>query len=313
DGGVFTWTPTEAQGPGVFTATVRVSDGNLSDSETFSITVNEINTAPVLAPLADQTIMLGATVSFTATAADTDLPANPLTFTLGPGSVGSITVSGDFTWTPTAAGVYTAAIRVSDGELSDAAIITITVTEEPVYTLRIATAGDGQGTVTPGLGVHEYLSGATALVTATAQADSDFAGWTGACSGAAPTCTVWMDSDKVVTATFALKAGNHAPVANAGADQTVGPGASVTLDGSASSDPDGNWPLTYFWQQTGGPAVSFTPTVSRTTFSAPETATVLTFTLVVTDNLGLAAPTPDTVVITVEPHALYLPLVLRNP
>ena len=41
--GVFTWTPTEAQGPGVFNVTVRVTDdgaGNLDDFEFIRITVN---------------------------------------------------------------------------------------------------------------------------------------------------------------------------------------------------------------------------------------------------------------------------------
>jgi ubiquitin len=43
--GVFTWTPTEAQGPGVYSVTVRVTDDGdpaLSDTETIQITVAEI-------------------------------------------------------------------------------------------------------------------------------------------------------------------------------------------------------------------------------------------------------------------------------
>lgn len=47
---------------------------------------------------------------------------------------------------------------------------------------------------------------------------------------------------------------NHPPAANAGADQTVNGGSLVTLDGSASFDPDSD-PLTYSWLQTAGPLV----------------------------------------------------------
>ena len=54
--GVFTWTPTETQGPGTFDVTVRVTDDGtpaLDDIETITITVNEINEAPVLAAIGD--------------------------------------------------------------------------------------------------------------------------------------------------------------------------------------------------------------------------------------------------------------------
>jgi hypothetical protein len=37
--GVFTWTPTEVQGPGTFNFTVRVSDGDLADDQPVSVTV----------------------------------------------------------------------------------------------------------------------------------------------------------------------------------------------------------------------------------------------------------------------------------
>ena len=52
--GAFTWTPTEAQGPGGYAVTVRVTDdgtGALWDAETFTVTVNEVNVAPVLAAI----------------------------------------------------------------------------------------------------------------------------------------------------------------------------------------------------------------------------------------------------------------------
>ena len=45
---MFTWTPTEAQGPGSYTFDVVVSDGSLTDAETITVTVSEVNVAPVL-------------------------------------------------------------------------------------------------------------------------------------------------------------------------------------------------------------------------------------------------------------------------
>jgi uncharacterized repeat protein (TIGR01451 family) len=106
---------------------------------------------------------------------------------------------------------------------------------------------------------------------------------------------------------------NQPPLANAGLAQTVNTNALVTLDGSGSNDPDGHLPLTYGWTQTGGPAVTLSnPAAVAPTFSAPSNSAVLTFTLAVTDSLGLSGPTSDEVVITVEGCNIYLPLVVRQ-
>ncbi|MBN1180466.1 MAG: PKD domain-containing protein [Anaerolineae bacterium] len=102
------------------------------------------------------------------------------------------------------------------------------------------------------------------------------------------------------TSQITITVTNQPPEADAGSNQNMPVGAVVTLDGSGSSDADHNLPLGYGWQQTGGPAVSFDPALSVTTFSAPGAPTVLTFTLSVTDSLGLADATPDEVVVTIE-------------
>src|SRR5207249_83358 len=50
--GVFSWTPSEEQGPGVYPITVRVTDtGNPAKSaaRTFTVTVNDFNLPPLLA------------------------------------------------------------------------------------------------------------------------------------------------------------------------------------------------------------------------------------------------------------------------
>jgi hypothetical protein len=89
---------------------------------------------------------------------------------------------------------------------------------------------------------------------------------------------------------------NALPVASAGVPQTVLSGATVTLEGSGS-DSDGTV-QTYTWTQTSGPAVTLSSTsVARPTFTAPvvTSTTLLTFSLVVTDNNGAssAAATAD--------------------
>jgi hypothetical protein len=104
---------------------------------------------------------------------------------------------------------------------------------------------------------------------------------------------------------------NRPPTAAAAAPQTIHTGAIGMLDGSGSHDPE-NDPLTYRWTQVGGPSVNFTTDVRVTTFTAPFSAAVLTFTLAVTDTLGLPDPTPAQVVITVERYHLYLPLVIQG-
>ncbi len=118
-----------------------------------------------------------------------------------------------------------------------------------------------------------------------------------------------MDESNNVAVAEIAQPVNRAPTADAGADQTVHPGDTVTLDGSGSTDPDGD-ALVYRWTQTGGAAVTFTPNLSVTTFTAPTQTGALTFTLTVTDTGGLSHA--DSVVITVAPHRIYLPLVLRQ-
>jgi hypothetical protein len=90
---------------------------------------------------------------------------------------------------------------------------------------------------------------------------------------------------------FALRSAsvNTPPTANAGPDQNVAPGSTVTLTGLGSSDPDAGDTRTYAWTQTAGPAVTLSSsTAAQPTFTAPAVVggTSLTFSLVVTDNHG---------------------------
>ena len=94
---------------------------------------------------------------------------------------------------------------------------------------------------------------------------------------------------------------NNPPVADAGPDQTAIDGSLVTLDGTGSSDPDGD-SITYSWTQTSGTNVTLSnATIANPTFVAPSTTEeiMLGFSLVVND--GLLDSLPDSVVITVSP------------
>jgi predicted RNA-binding protein with TRAM domain len=94
---------------------------------------------------------------------------------------------------------------------------------------------------------------------------------------------------------------NLPPTANAGPDQAVNEGVTVTLDGSNSSDPD-NDISSYQWNQTGGLSVSLSNTsAARPTFTAPNvgpSGESLTFQLTVTDSGGLQST--DTCIVNVS-------------
>ncbi|NQX02684.1 tandem-95 repeat protein, partial [bacterium] len=145
--GVFAWTPTEAQGPGSPSFTVRVSDGNLTHDRLVNVTVNEVSTAPVLAVIPAQTVSEGVLLTFTAAATDADLPANTLTYSLINAPVGSSIVAstGVFAWTPTEAqgpGSFTFTVQVSDGNLTDDQPVSVTVTSA-LPSPEVDTDGDG--------------------------------------------------------------------------------------------------------------------------------------------------------------------------
>ena len=96
---------------------------------------------------------------------------------------------------------------------------------------------------------------------------------------------------------------NRAPIASAVAPQSVDEFAAVTLDGSASSDPDAGTTLTYAWTQTAGTMVTIAnATMEQAGFDAPDvlaanTPETLTFQLSVSDG---SLTNTDTVDITVN-------------
>ena len=99
--GVISWTPSEGQGPGLTTFTTIVTDNGtppLSATNSFTVTVNEVNSAPVLPDQSNRMIAELTTLTVTNTATDEDLPANVLIYQLvSPPAGASISASGVIT------------------------------------------------------------------------------------------------------------------------------------------------------------------------------------------------------------------------
>ena len=146
--GDFSWTPTEAQGPGTYTFDVCVSDGSLVDCETISVTVSEVATAPRAVPdvydVLVNSILLVAAPGVLANDSDADIPADTLTAILDTATTHGLLVlypDGSFTYTPEAmwSGIDTFTYRVYDGtSYSEVVSVTITVNLLKVYLLIIS-------------------------------------------------------------------------------------------------------------------------------------------------------------------------------
>ena len=91
---------------------------------------------------------------------------------------------------------------------------------------------------------------------------------------------------------------NKAPNANAGTNQTVNEGSTVTLDGSGSNDPE-NDVLTYLWTAPSGITLIST-TDSKPTFTAPELSADQAFIFGLTVNDGKVNSVISQVTITVK-------------
>jgi len=103
----------------------------------------QTNGPPVLAPMGNRSVVGGSTLSFVATATDTNQPPQTLTFSLDPGAPAGATINpstGVFNWTPTPAqipGTNSVTLRVIDNgtpPLSDAETFTIFVIAPPQIT-----------------------------------------------------------------------------------------------------------------------------------------------------------------------------------
>ncbi len=204
--------------PGV---AITASDGNLSDTETFTITVNNVNRPPIAEAGPEQEGDVGTVVLLDGSGSS-DPDGDTLNFTWKFVSLPSesLLTQSDLTnsdtafpsFTPDAAGDYILQLDVSDGQLEDSDTVTIQGTIAQ-YTLTVEKDGSGTGVVT-GDGIDcgsvcakTYEKGKIIILEAMPDSGSTFESWSGAgCSGTAY-CIITITTDTTVTGTF-----NRAPI-----------------------------------------------------------------------------------------------------
>jgi hypothetical protein len=109
---------------------------------------------------------------------------------------------------------------------------------------------------------------------------------------------------------------NRQPVAEAGSDRMVAPGSAIALDGSASTDPDGDLPLTYKWtlaqKPQGSNAALAGDTAAQPTFTTDQPG-LYAVDLVVTDAAGLASKPKRVAITAVTADKLVIELIWDHP
>lgn len=126
--GAFTWTPGFDQA-GAHDVTFTVSDGELSDSGTVTIVVQNVNRPPAFTSAAAHAGVAGSPLEFTVTAEDPDGDPVALAITGGVLPAGaSFDSSGVFRWTPGPGQTGTYVLTFTAGDGTDAATQELTIT-----------------------------------------------------------------------------------------------------------------------------------------------------------------------------------------
>ncbi|WP_163988535.1 myxosortase-dependent M36 family metallopeptidase [Pyxidicoccus caerfyrddinensis] len=290
---------------------LTVSDGKSTASDTVEVAINAVNRAPAVTASA-VVVDERSTATLAATAADPD--SDTLTYAWTQVSGTEVTLTGADSATATfSTGEVTAdteltfRVTVSDGHATATHDVVVTVRQvnrAPVAEAGAAVSAKGKTAVTLDGSASADADGSTVTYQWT-QVGGPWVTLTGATT-AKPSFTA-PDVDANTELTFRLvvsdgtltseaatvtvtvtQSDNIVPVAKAriilSGDQTA-----MTLDGSASSDPDGD-ALTYKWEQTGGPAVTLSsPNQAVLGVNVPELdddSATFSFKLTVTDARG---------------------------
>ena len=313
--------------PGVYVAQLIVNDGTV-DSPPDTVTIDTTNSPPVADAGPDQTVFVTDVVTLDGSGSsdvDFDLLSYRWSFTAVPaGSAAALSNPSAImpTFQVDQPGTYVIQLIVNDGTVDSAPdTVMITTTNSP----PVADAGpdqtvfvtdtvllDGSGSsdvdgdpLTYSWSLTAVPTGSTAAINNPTSVTPDFVA---DLPGTYVAQLIVNDGTVDSTPnTVLITTQNSPPVANAGPNQNVAFGTPVTLDGSASSDIDGD-PLTFQWTLTSLPAGSTASLTGADTANPsfdPDLAGAYIAELVVND--GLLDSSPDTVTVTVDPAPTITP------
>lgn len=144
--GLFSFTPSEAQGPNVYDVEIIVSDGTATDSEIISVTVNEVNTAPTATELWESTNE-DTELVITLEGNDVDVPTQSVSFATTDPSHGTVSLIGDqVTYNPNENfyGEDSFTYKANDGVI-DSNIATVHITVNPINDGPVASPDSTSG------------------------------------------------------------------------------------------------------------------------------------------------------------------------
>ena len=317
--------------PGDYELQLTVDDGLTSDLDTVIITVEEGNAAPIADAGSDVFVAVGDTASLDGTGSS-DPDGDPLTYSWTFTSMpsGSAITDADLvgassatpSFDPDVAGDYELELTVDDGVASDSDSVVVTATDGG-NTPPIADAGvdqsvgegetvelDASGSSDPDGDPITYLWTFSSVPSGSSLTDADLSDVAASNPTFEPDVAgeyelfltvsdgTDFDTDEVLVT---VVAGNTPPVADAGSDITASTGDTVDLDGTGSSDADGD-PLTYTWTFTSVPSGSsmtdadLSSTTSATPSFTPDIAGEYELTLTVSDG---TSSNSDSVIVTI--------------